>query len=412
MTSASDNIAPHLARLGESRGKIRQSLGTGLLPYWARHGWDTARGGLHERLDSRGSPLDLGYRRLTVAARQLLTFSWGTLDFGRDPSADAAHRCFDYLLTRFRDPRHDGWFFKLDLDGAPLDDSKDLYATGFVIMGLTAYARAFASGEAKQLAAQTLALVQEKFTLPGGWFAKSAGRDWTISDPSLETNPHMHLLEAAIHVYQATGSDLSLRFIDQIVGLYRRHFLDASTGSLREFFDGAANPHPQQGHIREPGHHFEWYWLLQQEPLRQRHPDVAPLAERMLAWGEAFGIDRQFGGIFDQVDGSGGIVTATKRIWPVTEAIKAFAAAYIAKRQPADLRRVNAMLDLIFDTYRLAQGRWVEWLNRDLTLLHDWMPPTTCYHLYLGLMEAVRLAEGLEAGGAAPALTPPAPRRG
>lgn len=395
MISSGDDVTPDLTRLGENRARIETFLSAGLLPFWTRHGWDTARGGLHERLDRDGAPLLLGYRRLTVIARQLLVFSWGAQDFNCGASADSAHRCYEYLLARFRDPIHDGWFFKLDLDGQPLDDSKDLYASSFVVMGLTAYARSFASDEARRLAAQTLAMVQDKLSLPGAWLAKSASRDWVVSDRSLETNPHMHLLEAAIHLYQATHAEAGLQLIDKIVALYRERFIDGATGSLGEFFDAEGNAHPKNGHIREPGHHFEWYWLLRQEPLLARHAAVAAMSDRMLAWGERFGIDAQFGGVFDQVDAAGRIVAPTKRLWPVTEAIKAFAAAYRAKRRPADLRRVNALVELLLDTYLRMDGSWVEWLNRDLSPLHDWMPPSSCYHLYLGLIEAKRLADDL-----------------
>jgi mannose-6-phosphate isomerase len=39
--------------------------------------------------------------------------------------------------------------------------------------------------------------------------------------------------------------------------------LHPETGSLREFFDGDWNPlASDEGRIVEPGHQFEWAWLL------------------------------------------------------------------------------------------------------------------------------------------------------
>ena len=50
-------------------------------------------------------------------------------------------------------------------------------------------------------------------------------------------------------------------------GRYRRagagNVIDPATGALREFFDAERHSAPRyQGRIVEPGHEFEWAWLL------------------------------------------------------------------------------------------------------------------------------------------------------
>ncbi len=41
------------------------------------------------------------------------------------------------------------------------------------------------------------------------------------------------------------------------------HFIDAETGGLREFFKADWTPYDgEKGRIMEPGHQFEWAWLL------------------------------------------------------------------------------------------------------------------------------------------------------
>src|SRR3546814_5765188 len=60
------------------------------------------------------------------------------------------------------------------------------------------------------------------------------------------------------------SSDLHAEHIFQ---LFRRHFFDAAAGQLIELFDRDWREVPQEGRdggrrLREPGHFFEWAWLL------------------------------------------------------------------------------------------------------------------------------------------------------
>ncbi|HEV3156074.1 MAG TPA: AGE family epimerase/isomerase [Candidatus Baltobacteraceae bacterium] len=375
--------------------RIEQFLATGMLPYWVRNGWETASGGLHERLDSDGRPIILGYRRLTTIARQLFVFSRGARDFPTAASADSAHRCYAELLRGFRDTRHGGWYFKLDLDGSPIDRTKDLYASAFVVFGLTEYASIFGVPQAAELAVETLALLHKKLFQTDGWLAPAATEDWRPLDRSLQANPHMHLLEAAVSSHSLTGADAARQLIDRIAELYEQRLIDRRTGTLREFFDNAGQPHPQDGHIREPGHHFEWYWIIHQLPDERRKMELANISETMFAWGRRHGIDSRNGGIFDQVDEKGSVLRETKRLWAMTEGVKAFAAAYRIRQDPDDLRQLATLVEFLFDAYLRPDGTWIEILNRDLSPFQTWMPPTTCYHLYLGLSEAVRLIDDL-----------------
>ena len=78
--------------------------------------------------------------------------------------------------------------------------------------------------------------------------------------------------------------------------------------------------------LREPGHQFEWVWLLHEFHRHTKDDSVAPYAERLFAFGSTFGIERGeglSGAVFDGVDASGALVAGTKTLWPQTEYIKA-----------------------------------------------------------------------------------------
>ncbi len=76
-------------------------------------------------------------------------------------------------------------------------------------------------------------------------------------------NPHMHLLEAALVNLEAGGDARFLALADEMVGLFCDHFYDGVTGTLGEYFDESwRRAAGEAGRAIEPGHHFEWAWLL------------------------------------------------------------------------------------------------------------------------------------------------------
>jgi mannose-6-phosphate isomerase len=359
-----------------------------LIPRWASSGWDEKLGGLHEGLAVTGEPVVHNYRRLTVAARQLYTFSRAAQDFNHGDAAAMAHQCFEYLLTKFQDAEHAGWFFKVSMDGQPLDTKKDLYASAFVVLGLTAYYSAFGDNEAARVAEETLATLADKLSIKNEWLALSARRDWADADARLHQNPHMHLLEAAILLNEKAPSEVARSVIQLISALYENRLADPRTGCLTEFFDANGMPDKAAGHILEPGHHYEWYWIISQLPSALGLNGGAARVRTMFDWARQSGCDRQHGGIYDQVDWRGTPLKSTKRIWPLTEAAKAYAAAISNEGAGELLGEFQATLGFLFDKYLRPDGTWVESLNKDLSPAQTWMPATTCYHLYLGLSEA------------------------
>jgi mannose-6-phosphate isomerase len=368
-------------------GRIDSYL-TAMLRLWAARGWDEARQGHQERLDAAHRPVDLGFRRLTVCARQLFVFSRAESCGLIGGARSIADRTFRYLVDRFRDPVHGGFTFTVDPDGAPLDRSKDLYGHAFALLGLAEYLAISDATDAGPLLAETDASAMRHFHLPQGWYAASAAADWSGRDAKLLQNPHMHLLEAYLAADRATGNALYRDHAADLIELMRTSLREPQSGMIIEFRNEVGEPDSERGHIVEPGHLFEWCWLLHQSGPQLGDAtclmDAAALFER----GLAVGIDQEFGGVFDQVSIDGRLVADTKRIWPVTELVKACAARFNATRQARDLARLRDAVEFLFGAYLLPDGGWRERLRRDLACYDDTLPATTCYHLLLGLLEA------------------------
>ncbi len=368
----------------------RFALGV-LLPLCRDRFADRVHGGFHERLDLAHHPLPAGGKRLMVQCRQLYVLAHAAV-LGDASGQDAAARGYDFLRRAYPDRAHGGWCFRASDDGAPIDATKDLYAHAFLLFALAWLHRAFAAPDAIALAAETFGTLQARMAAPGGGFWDRAAADWTPDRLLRRQNPHMHLLEALLALHAATGEARWLDEATALVRLFLDRFHDAPTATLGEFFAADWAPHPEQGHIVEAGHHYEWVWLLHRYAAQGGTLDVAAAAEGLYATAGRHGHDPEHGGIHDQIDRTGRVIAATRRIWPVTEAIKAHLARLEAGLPVPD-GQPQALIDQLFrDFLRPARGDWVETCSREGAPTATVLPGSTPYHVFLAAAETARVA--------------------
>lgn len=364
-----------------------------MLPVWRSRGWDHHRGGFHERLDAGFAPLPVAHRRLHAHCRQLYCYSLSAALTGRAEDRAFARTIFDHLVARFRDPDQGGWVCSVDVDGTPADRSKDCYGLAFVLFGLAAAHRHLGLPAAAALARETRDLMVRHMALDIGGFAVRATPDWGVDDRALRQNPNMHMLEALLALAEATGDPVYQADAAALLALFRAHLFDPATGTLGEYFDEAGKPERETGHIVEPGHQFEWYWLLQQAMRVIGDTQVAPASDALFAGGLRHGLDPVHGGVFDEVDRRGRVLRSTKRIWPLSEAVRALAWR-IRSGDAAAWAPFRALVDHLLDHRLLSGGAWREWLTREGGPHVDYMPSTTPYHLLGAIVEAVETLGG------------------
>lgn len=338
-----------------SSSEIGRHLREELLPLWAEHGVDP-NGGFHNRLGPDLRPVPDTGKRLLVQARQLYAFS--ALE---EPWAlDVATRGFEFVRERFLDPRHGGWYLTTE------DRTKDLYTHAFVLFALAHYHRASGEAEALRLAESTWEVLQQRLSDPrhGGFF-EGADEGWNVRRGTRRQNPHMHLLEALLALGWSEQTE-------PLLTLFHEHFYHEKSGSLGEYFDERwERLDSDEGRIVEPGHHFEWIWLLHGRSS----------ARGLFDFASRFGIDGD-GGVFDQVECDGTLLVATKRLWPQTERIKAHAVR-------GEIGPLREALDYCFSRYVDPNHHgWREHLSRDGAPLTPWMNATSVYHIVLALCEA------------------------
>jgi mannose/cellobiose epimerase-like protein (N-acyl-D-glucosamine 2-epimerase family) len=365
----------------------------------ATRGWDEARGRSVERLQADLTPAPLGYRRGMVAGRQLFFFSHA-YRLTRDPIyEDRARRVFADLVNHFWDKTNGGWYFSLNDDNTPHDATKDLYHHAFIMLGLAHYLAIFADKDSLDWLCKTNELVFRHFSLPGGWFAPSTTRDWAILGRNLEQNPHMHLLEAYLSSYKVTRDDTFLKCSTHIMSIYTEILRTPDGSKVLEHLDEDGQPSGEEGNLIQPGHLYEWYWLVNEYADIAGLPAYRAACTPIVGWADRWGVDPGAGGIYDMVDTGGNIVSHRKRIWPVTECIKALVTLARSSGGEQSYETLAQWITFIGEKYCTVDGAWHEYLNQSLKPDCDYMPLSTPYHVAMAALEVERLLGGPGAFG-------------
>lgn len=376
---------------------FRRFLAESLLPRWADRVVHP-EGGFHERLDANHAPIDLGYRRLLSQCRALFSLAEGGAA-GVEPLVIDGFR---WTVDRYFEGDR-GWRFALGENGPLPASTRHLYAHAFALLACWSRLRLGESAEASQVARQTLAFIQDRFrTGPPGFAAAIDDRFHDLGLP-WEQNPHMHLFESCLLLFDQTGEEIYAETAREILGLFQDRFFDSETGSLIEHFRPDGSTDPVRGRLREPGHHFEWAWLIERWLRLTDDPSAAALnaaVDRLIDWAVRRGIDSA--GILDQVDVDGRVVQATRRIWPVCEAVKALRFHDDSRGGAVDWSAPErALWDLLSARYlrwdAVAVG-WFEVLGPDLRPTIDYLPSTTPYHLVMAARELAWLEAEAAAG--------------
>lgn len=283
------------------------------LPLWASVG-QMDDGGFAEALSLDGRALTLA-RRARVQARQIFVYAQaGILGWGggwrRVVTSGLEKLYADYL-------REDGFCrASLTPDGDPLDETALLYDQAFVLLALATCRAAGVNDEGLEPKALRIRDMIVANAQPTGGFVEA-------SDHPYQANAHMHLFEAAL-AWEAVSPDAGWAVMsDRIADLALSRFIDTEAGFLREFFDSDWAPAKgDDGRLIEPGHQFEWAWLLARYAGRRQRPDVATAATRLYAAGRRGVLERPTIAL-DALNDDFTIRSDRSRLWPQTEWLKA-----------------------------------------------------------------------------------------
>jgi mannose/cellobiose epimerase-like protein (N-acyl-D-glucosamine 2-epimerase family) len=377
--------------IGAAAGSIRfeeaySYLAAQALPFWSTQG-AYPNGCFVEHLDLAGRPVDPGFTRVRVQARQIYVFSHAQVA-GIFDASELGARTIDFFLRAAWLGPDRGWAKLIRRDGTLIDASSDLYDISFALFALAWRYRVAPDPRLLAIAHATFDFLDRAMAHPTGGFHNDAAQ----SLPRLQ-NPHMHLAEAMNAWFEASGDARFLVAAGALIDLLEARFCDPQTGALGEFFnaDWTLVEEPP-GEIVEPGHQFEWAWIIGQYGQFSGVPRPA-LMGRLIGSALRHGFDEATGLTIDQVGRDGAPLAAGHRLWPQTEALKANLAAAELLRKPATAR-IAKILDAILDRFLApgpVPGTWIDHYRPDGSLMVDKVPATSLYHVTLAFLELLRL---------------------
>ena len=367
-------------------------LRTSALPLWWSVGADHLRGGYYDLVGLDGRPID-SPRRARVQARHSFVYATAARLGFAGPWREAADHGLNYLNSHYR--RADGLYrTSVAVGGASVDDSAYLYDQAFILLaGATLFGLSPDRADLRTDALQHLSDIRSVLTHGAGGFRETG-------DHPFQANAHMHLLEAALAWREVAGDPVWTDLARSIVDLALDHFIDADGGFLREFFDADWQPAPgEDGRLVEPGHQFEWAWLLERWSIASGSDRAHDAAVTLFEHGRK-GVDEIRGVAMDELSDDFSVRSARARCWPQTEYIKA-ALLLAESASPTEAHEYRACaaqgassLWRYLDTP--APGQWRDKLDADGRFEIEPSPASSFYHIFgavLALAPYVQAAE-------------------
>lgn len=364
-----------------------RSMRETILPLWSDSGFTRERGLFCEQMNPAGLPvLDVPLRSM-VQARQIFVFTHAERTGVMRGAGELALGALDQLLMRYSDggDLRQGLAYSISPSGGIVSQSRDAYAHAFILFAL---ASAYRLSPDKKFAAAVEAIVGfVDARLMDKQFGGLFDRYPTPGATKLQ-NPLMHLLEAYLALQEAWPDRGFLERAGNIVALFRDRMFRPAYGVVFERYphDWVAAEPPEPAEFFEPGHQYEWAWLLHWYD-RLAGTDHSTMAD--LLWHSACDRGMSFDGLcFDEVAFNSALTKRSHRVWPHTEGVKA---AMVRQRQgDSDSERVLAVFLNALNSVFLARpfpGGWVDRVDVDGNPRVDMVPASTLYHLYSALVE-------------------------
>ncbi len=298
-------------------------------------------------IDPAGGFFDLdiaGQPRRETPIRELVTTTRVTHCFAIAhmmgwPGADALVRHgLAALQDLHRDTVNGGYRWQA---GAGADESKQAYGHAFVLLAASS-ARLAGFAEAEPLFADVTRVLHDRFwESRHGAVAEEFAADWSPISQYRGQNANMHLTEALMAAYEASGEHDFLVKAESIADLIINRLARAHGWHVVEHFDSEWRP---DVHYRgsdmfrpqgvTPGHGLEWSRLIAQLHVLggSRKSWMPEAAAALFRQAVTDGWDKAAGGFYYTLDYSHAPLIRDRLWWPCCEAVAA--ASFLGKMTP------------------------------------------------------------------------------
>ena len=335
-----------------------------ILPFWLRHGRDTKCGGYHTCLDRDGSVYDYGKLCMWSQGRVVWTFSHLYNELEPNPEwLDMARWGVEFILEHGFAP--DGsMYYELTREGLPLRPAQDIYTELSTVLGFTEYARATRDEGLYERARDLFMSVWERLRAPGQAFQPC---DATTIPVRLHGHS-MITLNVIQELRRFREEPAYPTLVDQCLRVMTQLHLKPERRALFELvrWNGELLP-GGRGRWINPGHMIEGGIFLIHEGRYRDDARLIRTGVDLIAWGFERGWDKEFGGLFNDVDVEGkpvpdadALIYPTKLWWQHAEALYGLLLAYVTTEDEKFLDAYRRTHDFSFG--RLADPEYGEWI--------------------------------------------------
>ncbi|HCM1552926.1 AGE family epimerase/isomerase [Vibrio parahaemolyticus] len=367
--------------------KCRNWLTEEALPFWADSGFNSETGIFAEEFEYKNGNETVSRNRFRVQARQVFVFAHAK-ELGLFDASNIVDIAIEKGFDKFRNDQGE-FVFCINSDEKAKDDV-NAYEHAFALL---AYAWHYKmSGNESSLSRMDEVYQWIKSTLkdesnPGYYYSRDE-REFKSQ------NPHMHLFEALMSCFEVTQDLKWLERSEEIYNLFNDFFLEKD--KMREFFDiKMGTSHPACKHI-DPGHHYEWIWLLN----HYSHLTGKYLGSQMKALESFVKPHGQNpnGLVRDEMNEGWTEYRSTSRLWCQTEYLKAQIALFELTQDETYIFEIEGAVKRIFDNYfeSAFHGGWVDQVDKNGSPIAETSPASTFYHIYVAFTELLRLDNNMK----------------
>ena len=270
------------------KAEVQDVLENNILDFWLSNMIDDEHGGFYGQMTGEGQLVKDADKGGILSARILWAFSAAYRVLGNPEYLMAATLIKDYIIEYFYDDQFGGTYWSVDYLGNPKDTKKQFYAIGFMIYGLSEYARATGDQQALDYALKLFDCIeQHSLDKVNNGYIEAQTRQWNeIADMRLSEldanfpksqNTHLHIIEPYTNLYRCLMEygeacpvpgdvvDRVEKALRNLIDIFTDKILNPETHHLDLFFD--MDWTREAGALESYGHDIECSWLMHEAAL-------------------------------------------------------------------------------------------------------------------------------------------------
>lgn len=329
--------------------ELREELAD-ILGYWMKYAVAREFDGFYGSVDENDHPDPRAPLGVVMYSRILWAFSAACKASPSSALQVMADKAYQGIKRYFLDPEFGGVYWAVSPDGEPLETRKQLYGLAFCIYGLSEYYRLTHQPNVLEEAIELYELIEgHGFDKERNGYIEAFARDWQeIKDLRLSEkdnnerktmNTHLHIVEAYANLYTVWPDNGLKERVQNLLGLFDRHFIDKESGHLRLFFD---DDWVSRSTLISYGHDIEAAWLLPWCASAIRDESLKARFDRLsiqIAKAADEGMDAD-GGLWYEFEPAKEELVKEKHSWPQAEVLLGY---YQAWKQTGESNYLNKL---------------------------------------------------------------------